>query len=77
VPVSIRPILDAFAVGWSGAEVSNLLDPGVDVICLAQVCMASARAAVQARVRVPVLTSPGAAVARLKAMLTEDVKRKR
>jgi hypothetical protein len=38
--------------------------------------MARARAAVPARVKVSVLTGPASAVARLKAMLTEDVKRK-
>jgi hypothetical protein len=38
--------------------------------------MARARAVAQARIRVPVLTSPAAAVARLKAMLMENVKRK-
>jgi hypothetical protein len=41
------------------------------VICLAQVSMALARAAVQARVRVPVLTAPATAVARLKALLQD------
>lgn len=40
-----------------------------DVLCLAQVSMALARAAVQARVKVPVLTSAATAVARLKALL--------
>ena len=58
------------------AEAAERLAPRVDVICLAQFSMARARAVAQARVRVPVLTSPAAAVARLKAMLTEDVKRK-
>ena len=42
----------------------------MDVICLAQFSMARARPAVKAKVGVPVLTSPSAAVARLKAILT-------
>ena len=41
----------------------------VDVICLAQFSMARARAAVQARVAVPVLTSPTAAGDRLRSLL--------
>jgi Asp/Glu/hydantoin racemase len=44
--------------------------PAVDVICLAQFSMARTRAAVQARVGVPVLASPTAAVAKLRAALT-------
>ena len=43
--------------------------PRVDVICLAQFSMARPRAAVQARVAVPVLTSPTAAVDRLRSLL--------
>lgn len=43
--------------------------PRVDVICLAQFSMARARAAVQSRVAVPVLTSPKAAVDRLRSLL--------
>jgi len=58
------------------ADAAERLAPDVDVICLAQFSMARARAVAQARVRVPVLTSPAAAVARLKAMLMENVKRK-
>jgi Asp/Glu/hydantoin racemase len=52
------------------AEAVARLAETVDAICLAQFSMARARAAAQARVPVPVLTSPAAAVARLKAMLT-------
>jgi Asp/Glu/hydantoin racemase len=52
------------------AEAAAKLSAAVDVICLAQVSMALARAEVQARVNVPVLTSPATAVARLKAILT-------
>ncbi|OGB91005.1 MAG: hypothetical protein A3G35_10780 [candidate division NC10 bacterium RIFCSPLOWO2_12_FULL_66_18] len=51
------------------AEAAECLAPRVDVICLAQFSMARARPAVKAKVGVPVLTSPSAAVARLKAML--------
>ena len=51
------------------AEEAERLAPRVDVICLAQFSMARARPAVKAKVGVPVLTSPSAAVARLKAML--------
>jgi Asp/Glu/hydantoin racemase len=69
----------AFAAGNAGdsathdrlvVEAAERIASSVDVICLAQVSMALARSAVQARVRVPVLTSPDAAVARLRAMLT-------
>jgi Asp/Glu/hydantoin racemase len=42
---------------------------GVDVIMLAQFSMAGAEPAVRSRVRVPVLTSPAAAVRKLKARL--------
>ena len=52
------------------AEAAERLAPSVDVICLAQFSMARARPAVKAKVGVPVLTSPSAAVARLKAILT-------
>ena len=52
------------------AEAAANLSPAVEVICLAQVSMALARAEVQARVHVPVLTSPATAVARLKAIPT-------
>ncbi len=52
------------------AEAAATLDGAVDVICLAQVSMGMARAEVQARVSIPVLTSPATAVARLKAILT-------
>ncbi|MGH6689464.1 MAG: aspartate/glutamate racemase family protein [Gammaproteobacteria bacterium] len=44
--------------------------PRVDVICLAQFSMARARAAVQSRVAIPVLTSPAAAVQRLRSLLS-------
>lgn len=68
----------AFAVGTSGdaathdrlvVEAAARIADSVDAICLAQVSMALARGAVQARVKVPVLTSPATAVARLKALL--------
>jgi Asp/Glu/hydantoin racemase len=68
----------AFAVGNRGdaathdrmvVEAAERIAGQVDVLCLAQVSMALARAAVQAKVAVPVLTSPGTAVARLKALL--------
>jgi len=68
----------AFAIGNAGdaaahdrmiVEAAERIAGQVDVICLAQVSMALARAAVQARVKVPVLTSPTTAVARLKALL--------
>ena len=58
------------------ADAAERLAPDVDVICLAQFSMARARAAAQARARVPVLTSPTAAVARLKTTLAENRKRK-
>jgi Asp/Glu/hydantoin racemase len=68
----------AFAIGNRGetathdrmvvAAAERIADK-VDVLCLAQVSMALARSAVQARVRVPVLTSPATAVARLRALL--------
>jgi Asp/Glu/hydantoin racemase len=45
------------------------LAPRVDVICLAQFSMARARAAVQTRIPIPVLTSPTAAVNRLRSLL--------
>ncbi len=50
-------------------EAAERIANQVDVLCLAQVSMALARAAVQARVKVPVLTSPATAVARLKHLL--------
>jgi len=46
------------------------LAPRVDVICLAQFSMARARAAVQRQVAVRVLTSPAAAVQRLRTLLS-------
>jgi Asp/Glu/hydantoin racemase len=69
----------AFAIGNSGdvvthdrmiVEAAARIANRVDVLCLAQVSMALARAAVQARVKVPVLTSPATAVARLKALIS-------
>jgi Asp/Glu/hydantoin racemase len=68
----------AFAVGNAGdaathdrmvVEAAERIADRVDVLCLAQVSMALAQAAVQARVKVPVLTSPTTAVARLKRLL--------
>jgi len=68
----------AFAIGNAGdatthdrmvVEAAERIADKVDVLCLAQVSMALARAAVQARVQVPVLTSPATAVARLKRLL--------
>lgn len=43
--------------------------PAVDAVVIAQFSMARSAAAVRARVRVPVLTTPGSAVAALRAML--------
>jgi Asp/Glu/hydantoin racemase len=51
-------------------EATKRLSPTVDVICMAQVSMGLVRAAAQAYSRVPVLSSPATAVARLKALLT-------
>ena len=68
----------AFAIGNRGdaathdrmvVEAAQRIADQVDVLCLAQVSMALARAAVQARVKVPVLTSPATAVMRLKRLL--------
>ncbi len=68
----------AFAIGNAGdsvthdrmvVEAAERIAGTVDVICLAQVSMALARAAVQAKVNVPVLTAPATAVARLKSLL--------
>ena len=53
------------------ADAAAALAPRVDVICLAQFSMARARADVQRRVAIPVLTSPAAAVNRLRALLDE------
>lgn len=53
-----------------GVDAALRIAPAVDVICLAQFSMARARAAVQAKIGVPVLTSPAAAVAKLRAALT-------
>jgi Asp/Glu/hydantoin racemase len=69
----------AFAAGNAGDSITHdrlvieaveRLAGSVDVICLAQVSMALVRAAAQAKVRAPVLTSPATAVARLRALLT-------
>jgi Asp/Glu/hydantoin racemase len=71
----------AFAIGNAGdaathdrmvVQATERIAESADVICLAQVSMALARAAVQAKVKVPVLTSPATAVARLKSMLAHD-----
>jgi Asp/Glu/hydantoin racemase len=68
----------AFAIGNRGdaethdrmvVEAAERIADKVDVLCLAQVSMALARVAVQAKVKVPVLTSPATAVARLKRLL--------
>ena len=69
----------AFAIGNAGdaathdrlvVEAAERIADQVDVLCLAQVSMALARPAVQERVKVPVLTSPATAIARLKALLS-------
>lgn len=69
----------AFAIGNAGdavthnrmvVEAAERIANQVDVLCLAQVSMALARAAVQARVKVPVLTSPATAVTRLKVLIS-------
>jgi Asp/Glu/hydantoin racemase len=68
----------AFAIGNAGdavthdrmvVEAARRIAGSVDVVCLAQVSMAGARAAVQERLPVPVLTAPATAVARLKSLL--------
>ncbi|MBP2671689.1 MAG: arylsulfatase [candidate division NC10 bacterium] len=68
----------AFAIGNAGdatthdrmvVEAAQRIADQVEVLCLAQVSMALARGAVQATVKVPVLTSPATAVARLKRLL--------
>jgi len=68
----------AFAIGNRGdaathdrmvVEAAQRIADQVDVLCLAQVSMALARGAMQAKVKVPVLTSPATAVARLKRLL--------
>jgi Asp/Glu/hydantoin racemase len=68
----------AFAAGNAGdaavhdrlvVDAAERLSPAVDVICMAQVSMGLARAAAQARSRVPVLSSPVTAVARLRSLL--------
>lgn len=60
----------AFGIGNAGdvathdrivVEAAERIADQLDVLCLAQVSMALARAAVQARGKVPVLTSPAAA----------------
>jgi len=51
------------------AEAAVGLAPSVDVLCLAQFSMARARPLVKEKVGLPVLTSPSAAVARLRAIL--------
>ena len=75
----IQSVADgAFAIGNAGdrvthdrmvVEAAERIADRVDVLCLAQVSMALARGAVQERVKVPVLTSPATAVARLKRLL--------
>jgi hypothetical protein len=52
-------------------EAAQRIADQVDVLCLAQVSMALARGAVQAKVQIPVLTSPATAVARLKRLLDD------
>jgi len=68
----------AFAIGNAGdraahdrlvVEAAERIAGSVDVLCLAQVSMAAVRAALQAKVNVPVLTAPATAVARLKSLL--------
>ena len=50
-------------------DAAAALAPRVDVLCLAQFSMARARRAVEGQVSIPVLTSPSAAVQRLRALL--------
>jgi hypothetical protein len=50
-------------------EAAERIANQVDVLCLAQVSISLARAAVQARVKVPVLASPATEVARRKHLL--------
>ena len=68
----------AFAAGNAGDTATHdrlvigaveRIENSVDVICLAQVSMAPVRAQAQAKSRVPVLSSPATAVARLKLLL--------
>ncbi len=68
----------AFAIGNAGdaathdrmvVEAAERIADHVDILCLAQVSMALARSAVQARVKIPVLTSPATAVEQLKTLL--------
>jgi hypothetical protein len=51
------------------ADAATALAPRVDVLCLAQFSMAGARPEVQRRVAIPVLTSPVAAVHRLRELI--------
>lgn len=53
------------------ADAAATLASQVDVVCLAQFSSARAHPVVTARVAVPVLTSPRAAVARLRALLAQ------
>jgi hypothetical protein len=53
-------------------EVALCIADTVDVLCLPQASMALARTAVQAKLDVPVLTSPERADARLKVLLSEE-----
>jgi len=74
VPEALKALAGGEATTHDGlvADAAARLAPEVDVLCLAQFSMARARSAVQSRVAIPVLTSPAAAVARLRATLTCD-----
>ena len=76
----VRDRWHAFAIGNAGdgvthdrmvGEVALRIADTVDVLCLPQASMALARTAVQAKLDVPVLTSPERADARLKVLLSE------
>lgn len=76
VTAAVPEALAALSAGNPGAhdrllaEAAARLPADLDVICLAQFSMARAVPAVQAKVGVPVLNSPGAAAERLRALLS-------
>ncbi len=80
VEVKAELAAGAFAAGNAGdsathdrlvVEAVGRIAGSVDVICLAQASMAAVRAQAQGKSRVPVLASPGTAVARLKMLLAK------